>query len=93
MKKQVFENLLRSIFSFFIMIAIAGGVITFLLFVVALIMGGDAGGQLAVNTNKVYLPYFIKAASIGVISGLILFYISNTHTLSLSAEKENTDEN
>lgn len=91
MKKQVFENLLRSIFSIFIMIAIAGGVITFLLFVVAIIMGGDAGGQLAVNIKNIYLPYFIKAASIGVISGLILFYVSDTHALSLSVEKQNKE--
>lgn len=86
MIKQL-EAFLKAVFSIFIMIAIAGGVITFFIFMAALIIGGKGGEKMAVDAAKVYLPYFIKSASLAVMSGLLLFYISNSHTLSLTAEK------
>jgi len=88
MIKKKLEDVLKSIFSIFIMIAMAGGAIIFLMFFVAIIMGGKGGEALAVSASKIYLPYFIKSASIAVISGLLLFYISDSHALSLEIEKK-----
>ena len=88
MNKKQIENFLRSIFSIFIMVAIAGGAIIFILFIVALFMGSETGGKLAVDINNVYLPYFIKSASVAIISGLLIFYLSDTHALSLNNEKD-----
>lgn len=88
MIKDKLENILKSVFSIFIMIAIAGGAVIFLMFLIGIIMGGKGGETLAVNASKIYLPYFIKSASIAVISGLILFYISDSHALSLEVEKK-----
>lgn len=90
-KKQI-ESVLRSIFSIFVMIAIAGGAIIFLMFFVGIIMGGSGGEKLAVSAQKLYLPYFIKAAAIAVMSGLAIFYISDSHELSLTAEQQKKDE-
>jgi hypothetical protein len=88
MIRNKLENILRSIFSVFIMIAIAGGAVIFVLFIAAIIIGGAAGEALAVNISKIYLPYFIRSASIAVISGLLMFYVGNCHTLSLEVEKK-----
>lgn len=93
MSKQQLDNILRSIFSIFTMIALAGGAIAFILFLVAITIGGDMGNQLAINTKDIYIPYFIKAASVAVISGLIVFYISGTHALSLNEEKKKEELN
>ena len=87
MRKRI-EDILNSIFSIFVMIAVAGGVIIFLLFVFAIITGGKGGEKMAVAAAKVYLPYFIKAASIALLAGIINMYITNTHFLSLKVEKE-----
>lgn len=86
MVKQYCESVLRSIFSVAIMIAIAGGVVVAVLFVAALAMGGKEGQKIAVDTGRVYLPFFIRAAAIAVMSGLLVFYIRDAHELSLDAE-------
>lgn len=93
MSKQSIENILRSIFSICIMISLAGGAIAFVIFIIAITIGGDMGSQLAINTKDIYIPYFIKAATIAVISGLIVFYISGSHTLSLKEEKKKENLN
>lgn len=73
------------------MIAVAGGALIFIMFMIALIVGGDAGSQLAVSAKGKYLPYFIKAAAIAVVSGLLVFYVGGSHTLSLSTEKKENE--
>ena len=88
MRKNI-ESILTSIFSIGIMISIVGGAIIFLMYVAAVVLGGATGESMAVNASKVYMPYFIKAASIGTIAGLLLFYIKKDHLLSL----ENTTKN
>ena len=78
-------NLLNSLFSVCVIIAVAGGVVSFLLFAVATVIGSET---LAVNTGTVYIPYFIKAASIAIGCGLVTLYISKSHFLSLDTEQK-----
>lgn len=84
--REKINKVLLSIFSVFILIAIAGGGIVFLMFVAAILVGGNTAETLAVNANKLYMPCFIKAASIGVMAGLLSFYITKSHALSLNDE-------
>ncbi len=81
--KNNFENLLSSLFSFFILIAILGGGIIFLLFLVALLLGGETGANLAISTSTTIMPYFIKSATIAVLAGLVSMYARGMHTLTL----------
>lgn len=83
---QTFNEFLKSIFSILIIIAIAGGVLIFLMLIASLILGGQQGEVLAVSANQVYMPYFIKAAAIAVLAGLISLYVSGAHVLSLDEE-------
>lgn len=81
--KDKIENILKLIFSLFIMIAMLGGALVFLMFLVALIVGGDLGASIAVNARNLVMPYFIRFASIAVFAGLIFSYLKGKHGLSL----------
>ena len=84
--RQKVDELTKSLFSMFILIAIAGGVVVFCMLLIAIIIGGDAGAKLAVDANKVYMPYFIKSATVAVAAGLVNFYATKFHALSLDSQ-------
>ena len=76
-------NILNSIFSIFILLSIIGGGLVFLLFMVAILIGGEMGAFLSIIASKTIMPYFIKAAAIGILAGLIILYTSGKHYLYL----------
>ena len=75
------------LFSITITIALIGGGLVGLLFLLAVLIGGNTGESLAVFTKNDLLPQFIRIATIAMLSGLVRFYADNFHPLSL-----NTDE-
>jgi hypothetical protein len=77
------EKIIESLFSIFLIIAIAGGGIVFLMFVIGIIVGGTTGNSLAVNANSVMLPIFIRSAAIAVLLGLIQHYVIGEHVLTM----------
>jgi len=77
------ENIMISIFSIGIMVAISGGALVFLLFLMGFILGGESAAYLSNLASKILMPYFIKSAAIGVFAGLITFYIHGKHELSI----------
>lgn len=81
--KEKLDNVLKRIFSFFLIVAILGGGIIFIMFLVALIIGGDLGASIAVSARETIMPYLIRSASISVLVGLISLYITGKHVLSL----------
>ena len=91
MKKRI-EQFLESIFSIFVMIAIIGGAVVFALYLIAMILGGESGANLALAVKDSVLPYFIRSAAIAMAAGLISFYLTKMHALSLSIEKEKKEE-
>ncbi|MEW8973666.1 MAG: hypothetical protein AB2375_05665 [Tissierellaceae bacterium] len=90
--REKLEKSVRSIFSITLIIAILGGGVIFFMFIVALIMGGTLGESLATNASKIIMPYFIRFASISVLAGLVSFYITGEHTLSLNEEEKQTTQ-
>lgn len=82
MKKKI-EDVVEAIFSLSLIIAIIGGGIIFLMFVLALIIGGTRGEIIAVSASGTVMPYFIRAASISILSGLIYIYLNNEHALTM----------
>lgn len=82
MKKKI-EYIIESVFSLSLIIAILGGGIIFLMFIVALIMGGSTGEMIAVNASEKVMPYFIRAASISILAGLIYVYMNKQHALTM----------
>lgn len=84
---EKFYEFLRSIFSIFLLMAIGGGAVVFLIFIFALIVGGQVGEILATSANKVIMTYSIKSAAIAMFAGLLSFYVSNSHQLLLDEEQ------
>lgn len=81
-------NILNSIFSIFILLAIMGGGLVFILFMLALLIGGETGAILSTTASKTIMPYFIKSAALGMLSGLIILYTSGKHYLHLNDNQE-----
>ena len=86
--KDKSHSIASVVFSVFILVAILGGGLIFAMFVVAIIIGGDTGQLIAINAKNVVMPYFIRSASIGVLAGLISFYISGRHSLSFDNDSK-----
>lgn len=84
--KVKIQKIVDSIFSVSLITAILGGGIIFVMFMMALIIGGPSGEALATNASKVIMPYFIRIASLSVLCGLISIYISGKHPLSLEED-------
>lgn len=79
--KTKIENAVSALFSLSILIAILGGGIVFLMFAAALIVGGEMGSSIAVSAKNSVMPYFIRSATIGVLAGLVSFYLTGLHAL------------
>lgn len=85
--RENINSFLESVFSIALIIAILGGGIIFLMFILAIILGGGTGEVLATKASKEIMPYFIRSATIAVTAGLLSFYISGEHALSLKDER------
>lgn len=90
--KKTIKEIIKSTFSISIIIAILGGGIIFCMFMVAIIVGGECGELLAKSASKEIMPYFIRAASVAIISGLIPLYITGEHVLSLRENQHLQDQ-
>lgn len=78
----------QSLFSIFILLAVAGGGIVFMMFVIGIIIGGPTGNSLAVSAKNTVMPIFIRSAALAVFAGLIYYYTSGEHTLTMDDDKE-----
>lgn len=85
--RDLLNNIGKSIFSIFIIIAIAGGGIVFALFVIAIIIGGETGNSLALVAKNEVMPMFIRSAAISMAGGLLRFYASGNHELTMDDSK------
>lgn len=87
--KNLSNKVINYLFSIFISLAIFGGGVVFLMFVIALVFGGEVGNSLALMVKNETMPLFIRFASIGTLAGLIVSYINNNHELTIE-EKNNS---
>lgn len=81
------DGILRILFSIFSIVAVLGGAIVFVLFMVSLVIGGEQGEKLALISKDVVMPIFIRSAALSLLSGLIESYIHNNHSLSIKDEE------
>ena len=73
---------------------ILGG-LAFFGFVLALIIGGGAGGTgeaISLFLQRQFFPIIIRVASFAIILGLISMYINNQQALSLKTDKAEADK-
>ena len=89
MRKKV-ESILKKIYGITMTIAFFGGVLPLVPFIIAMIIGGGAGGTgetIAVWLYKQYYPWIIALASISVVIGLIAMYVGKQEALSTKSFK------
>lgn len=85
--KNALKKIGPFIFSVLIIIAMAGGIIVFSLFTIAIIVGGESGSTIALLVKNTIMPFFIRCAAIAMAGGLIVLYASGEHELTLGDDK------
>lgn len=87
--KNLSNKVINYIFGIFISISIFGGGVVFLMFVAAFVLGGETGNTLALMVKNKTIPLFIRFATVGVLAGLIVSYITDKHELTLEEKNNN----
>lgn len=90
MKKA--SQMCYTIFGWGVYISVFAGALCFLGFVVALIIGGDTAGTIAVAIKSSCFPLLIKLASVSVGIGLIGMYLGKDEALSITSDKKDAEE-
>lgn len=73
----------ESVFSIFTLLAVVGGGVVFVMFVLGILIGGETGTSLAVNAKSTVMPMFIRFAAVAVLAGLINYYSTGDHALTM----------
>ncbi len=76
------SDIIKTIFGYGIMICLFAGGLTFFGFVVALIIGGEAGTAISVFIQKSIFPVIIYASVILVLLGLVAMYLAGEKALT-----------
>lgn len=82
------SNILEIIFGYGIMISLFFGGVSFLGYVIAIIIGGDVAVTICNVIYKGIFPYIVYATSIIVLLGLVKMYLCGEVALSTKQEKK-----
>lgn len=99
MRDKIFK-VCNTIYGILMTASFFGGVLPLIPFIVAMIIGGDAGEAIATFLYDGYYPWVILAGSVAVVFGLIAMYIGKLEGLSVKkvsvdtpAEEKSDEEN
>ena len=81
--RQKIYKVLNTIYGVLMSISFFAGFLPLIPFVVAIIIGGDAGEAIAVFLSKQYYPPVIIIGSIALVVGLIAMYVGRLEALSV----------
>jgi len=82
------------LFGFGVYICLFAGGLAAVGYIVALIIGGGAGGSgydLARFIQRTYLPFIFRLASASVMIGLLSMYLSGQKALTIVTDKQDAD--
>lgn len=82
MRKKIY-NILNKVYGVLMTVSFFAGVVPFIPFIVAIIVGGQFGETVSVFLYKQYYPWVIIIGSIAVVIGLIAMYIGKIEGLSV----------
>jgi len=86
-RKKIYD-ILNKLYGLVMTVAFFGGIIPLIFFVVAIIIGGTTGAEIAIfMADKVY-PVVIVLASIAVLIGWIAMYVGKKEGLSIKEMKK-----
>lgn len=81
------SKVLKTVFGYGIMICLFAGALTFLGYLVALIVGGDAAVLICEVIYKKIMPVIIYCSNIMVVLGLVCMYLAGEYALTSSKKK------
>ncbi|MBQ8839824.1 MAG: hypothetical protein IJ004_00655 [Clostridia bacterium] len=84
-------NVLNKIYGVLILSSLFAGFLPVIPFIIAIIIGGDAGANISVFLYKQYYPWVAVAAAVAVLIGLVALYINKTITFKYP-KKEKKEE-
>ena len=76
------SNILLTVFAVGVILALFAGALSFLGYVVALVIGGETATELCAFIYKQYFPWVIRVCSVCVGAGLIGMYLNKVKALS-----------
>ena len=82
MRKKLY-NIFNKIYGILMPVSFFAGVLPLIPFIVAIIIGGEAGEAISVFLYKQYYPWVIIAGSVAIVIGLIGMYIGKIEGLSV----------
>ncbi len=82
MREKIFK-ILNNIYGVLMTASFFGGVLPLIPFIIAMIVGGEAGEAIALFLYNDYYPWVILAGSIAVVFGLIAMYVGKLEGLSV----------
>ncbi len=88
--KELFKKLsavLKTIFGYGIMICLFAGGLTFLGYLAALIIGGNAAATICFVIYKKIIPIIVYTSSVLVLLGLLAMYLNGEMALTAKKEK------
>jgi hypothetical protein len=83
-----FKKVLITIFAICMAISLFGGFTIFAMHIIGLIIGAEHGAAIMTFASSEISDLLIQVSSIGIVVGLILLYLTDTHTLTYHSEKK-----
>lgn len=84
MRKKIY-NVLNKIYGVCMTVAFFAGVLPLIPFIIAIVIGGEAGEAISVFLYKQYYPWVILLASVSILIGLVAMYIAKIDGLSMKS--------
>ncbi|MBQ7038197.1 MAG: hypothetical protein IJN61_03705 [Clostridia bacterium] len=81
--RQKIYKVLNTLYGILMSASFFAGFLPLIPFLVAIIIGGDAGESMAVFLSKQYYPWVIIVGSIALVIGLIAMYVGKLEALSV----------
>ena len=91
MKEKLYA-ILNKVYGVLMAVSFFAGILPIIPFVIALIIGGDAGEALALFLYNDYYKWVIFGASLAVVVGLIAMYIGKQEGLSAKTVADKKDK-
>lgn len=81
----------QHVFGIALMISVLVGAVVFILLLLAFVIGGDAGQTLAIFCKTVMFKA-VTLAAIGSLVGMFVFYVEDSHMLTMKKQTQEEDE-
>ena len=91
MREKIY-NVLNKIYGVTILISLFAGFLPLIPFIIAIIVGGDAGESISTFIYKQYYPWVAVLASVAVLIGIAAMYIGKKITFSFPKKSKKEDQ-